>query len=121
MTRQNLFLALKKRTRITLRSHKLSGNLKGTLNLFNFSEFHIENYDDLCEDFSKIEKIFCLRYSSLKVSFLILLNLLTAFIINLFIVWYPSLKLFLIYKICDISKAEFVGIYGSGNYNYDFY
>jgi hypothetical protein len=79
-----------------------------------FSEFRVENYDDLCEYFSKIEKVICLRNSVPKILLLILLNFFTAFIINLFIVWCPSLKLMFIYSKCSQQEAKFVGIHGSG-------
>ena len=82
-----------------------------------FSEFRVENYDDLCEDFSKIKKIICLKYSYAKITALIFFNLLTAFLINLFIVWFPSLKLNFIYSKCPQREATFVGIYGLGKNN----
>ncbi len=80
-----------------------------------FSEFRVEDYDELCEDFSKIDKVVCLKYSYFKIFCFCLLNLLTAFIINLFIVWYPFLKLNFVYSSCSLKDAKFVGVYGRGN------
>jgi len=42
------------------------------------------------------------------------MNLITAFLINLFIVWYPRLKMVFIYSKTTIKNGKFVGIYGLG-------
>ncbi len=68
----------------------------------------------MCEDFSKIDKIVSINYSTIKISFFVLLNILTAFIINLVIVWYPKLKLIFLYSESPLSKAKYVGIFGAG-------
>jgi hypothetical protein len=68
----------------------------------------------MCEEIAKIEKLIPLRYSMPKLTLLVLFNIITAFIIDLLIVWFPSLKLLLIYSQCSIEEAEFIAIYGRG-------
>jgi hypothetical protein len=110
-TRRSIFLRTSETQLLLMTICKAKGNF-----FINFlsSEFRVEDYDDLCEDFSKIDKVVCLKYSCFKIFCLSLLNLLTVFIINLFIVWYPSLKLSLIYSTCSLKEAKFVGVYGRG-------
>lgn len=82
----------------------------------NFSVFYVNDYDESCEEFSKIEKLEIINYSPMKIILFLLLNLLTAFLINLFIVWYPKLKMVFIYSKTSMNKGKFVGIYGIGNF-----
>lgn len=44
---------------------------------------------------------------------LVILNILTVFIIDLLIVWYPKLKLYLIYSEASLKNGKYVGIYGT--------
>ncbi len=100
---------LEKSSNLNLRNIQLDINQK---------EFIIAQYDEMCEDFSKIDKIVCLRLSKIKIVFYILLNILTLCIINLFLLWFPSLRLIFLYSKCKLSEAKYVGIYGSDSYFY---
>jgi len=77
--------------------------------------FEVKEYDESCEDFSKIEKVIVVNYSKPKLILFLLVNFLTAFTINLFVIWYPKMKFYFIYSEADINEGEFVAIYGSGN------
>lgn len=77
-------------------------------------QYIVEEYDDMCEEISKIEKLIPLKYDKMRLAILVILNILSVFIINLFIVWFPSLKLLFIYSICSIEEAEFIAVYGRG-------
>lgn len=81
----------------------------------NKSEFIIAQYDEVCEDFSKIEKLVCIEYSIIKILLYIILNIMTLLAINLLVFWYPEYKLYFFYSKCSLSKARYVGIFGSDN------
>jgi hypothetical protein len=68
----------------------------------------------MCEDISKIGKILTLDISYLKLGFLIFLNIITAFTVNLFLIWFPKLKLYLVYSRSPIGIARYVGIFANG-------
>ncbi len=87
----------------------------------NFSVFNVKEYDESCEEYSKIEKILILNYSIPKLILFVFLNIITAFLINFLIIWYPKLKLFFYYSIVEVSKGRFVGIYALGNINMDLF
>ena len=72
----------------------------------------MQEYDLSCDDFSKIEKIQSLQRNSCKLFFFIVLSVLTLGLANLFMVWFPKLKLFFIYSLCDVEKATYFGIFG---------
>lgn len=74
----------------------------------------INEYDESCEEFSRIEKVYILNYSKPKLILFALFNIITVFLINLFIVWYPKLKLYFIYSKVQVKDGQFVGIFGSG-------
>ena len=76
-------------------------------------EYTITSYDEHCEEYSRIEKIVPLRKSNCKFTLLIILNVCTVCLIDLFIMWFPTIKLYLIYSVCELKDATFVGIYGS--------
>lgn len=78
------------------------------------SVFEVKEYDESCEDFSKIEKVIILKYSIPKLILFLLINFFTAFIINLIVIWYPELQFYFIYSEADINEGEFAAIYGSG-------
>ena len=77
------------------------------------SEYLISSYDEHCEEYSRIEKIVPLRKSNCKFTLLIILNICTVCLIDLFIMWFPTIKLYLIYSVCELKDATYVGIYGS--------
>ena len=74
--------------------------------------FTIDQYDELCEEHFKMDKIVTLDYSRCKIFLYICLNICTGFLINLFMEWWTVLKLKLLYKKVPIERAKFVGIYG---------
>ena len=76
--------------------------------------FIVEDYDEVCEEFSKIQEIISIRYSKPKIILFCFLNLFTAFLISLVIVWFPKLKILFLYNQCSIYEAKFVGIFGTG-------
>ena len=69
----------------------------------------------MCEEISKIEKIVPIEINRIKIVMLFFLNLITCFLISLFIVWYPKLKLIFIYSVAKLEKAKLLAIYGKGN------
>jgi cation-transporting ATPase 13A2 len=68
----------------------------------------------MCEEISKINKVVLIKVSYIKICFLILLNLISAFMVNLFLIWFSKLKLFLIYSHCPVYEANYVAIFGKG-------
>lgn len=85
------------------------------------SVLEVKEYDQSCEDFSKIEKIIIINYSKPKLILFALINFFTAFIINLIVIWYPELQFYFIYSEADVNEGEFVAIYGSGMNNIFFF
>ncbi len=68
----------------------------------------------MCTDLLKTETIKTIKFSTCKILLYILLNLITAFLINLFIYWFPKLKLIFLYSECRVTEAKYVAIYGTG-------
>ena len=92
----------------------LSGSNKGSKNLFRSNKntrFNVNEYDQSCEDHSKINKILTLKYSPIKFVFYIVFNILTFGIVNLIIIWFPTLQLDILYDEVNINKASYVGIF----------
>lgn len=67
---------------------------------------YVENYNPKCENHTKIDKIFYIEFSPFRIFLFILLNLVTAFIINLIAVWWPKLQYYLFYRVCSIENAS---------------
>ncbi len=78
------------------------------------SVLEVKEYDESCEDFSKIEKVIILNYSTQKLIIFLIINFFTAFLINLIVIWYPELQFYFIYSEADVNEGDFVAIYGSG-------
>ena len=78
-------------------------------------EQFVDKYDEMCEEHSKIIKIESLSYSEIKIFFLIVCSILTCFLIDLLIIWFPKLKRYFIYKNVPLKEAKFIGIYGTDN------
>ena len=78
-------------------------------------DYKITSYPDNCEEFSRINKIIPLKKNCCKFTILIILDIITVFIINLFIAWFPQLNLYLIYDIVPLSEATCIGVYGKDN------
>jgi hypothetical protein len=91
-------------------------NLNSKDNLI-ISVFEVKEYDENCEDFSKIEKVILLNYSKPKLILFFMINILTAFFINLLVIWYPELRFYFIYSEAGVNEGDFVAIYGLGKNN----
>ncbi len=77
----------------------------------------VNDYDDSCEDFSKIKKILSLRVNCFKKFFYLLFSIFTLGIFNLIVVWFPKIKLTLFYSLCKIEHATHFAIFGmDGNF-----
>ena len=79
------------------------------------TEFEVSSYSSECEDYNQINKILAMKKTTGKLVIFILANIFTVGIINLFVAWFPNLKLYLIYTICVLEEAEYIGIYGKDN------
>jgi hypothetical protein len=88
--------------------------LQGSTYKLNLSEFTIESYDEMCEEIAMVNRIITLDISYPKIALLIFLNILTALSINLFLIWFPKLKLYLLYSTSPIEKAKYVGLFAKG-------
>ena len=93
---------------IKIQKKKSNSNIK-----LNENEFLVSNFDERCEDYSRIEKIIPLQRNKMKFSLFIFLNIITIGITYLITIWFPKLKLFLVYSKTIIENADFVGIYGT--------
>ena len=74
--------------------------------------FTVSSYADVCEDYSMIKKIIPISYSYIKIFFFSILSILSLFIFNLLIVWFPRLKLIFIYAQVPLQNASFVAVIG---------
>ena len=92
-------------------SESLLDNNKNNSKCSTKNEFIVKDYDDSCEEFSKIEKILSLRTNSLKYSLFILCSIITVGMVNLIVAWFPILKKYLIYSSCEVEKASHFGIF----------
>ena len=90
-------------------NNKKSKNYK----ISNEYEQYVDNYDEMCEEHTKIIKVQSLSYSQIGIFFLIILSILTCFLIDLLLIWFPKLKLYLIYKKVILKDAQFIVIYGT--------
>ena len=76
-------------------------------------EYYVSSYDVKCEEHLKIEKLIPLVKNNFKYSIYIALNIITCFLINILIQWYPTLLLYIYYSKSTLEKATHVGIYCS--------
>lgn len=76
--------------------------------------YFVNEFDENCEEHSRIKKIVCLKFDTFKITLFVILNILTAGLISLFTVWFPSLQLCFIYKQTSIKEATKILIYGTG-------
>ena len=76
-------------------------------------EQFIDTYDEMCEEHTKIIKVQTLSYSSIRIFYLIILSILSCFLIDLFLIWFPKLQLYLIYKNVSLKDAQFIVIFGT--------
>jgi len=78
-------------------------------------EYYISQYDDMCEDYAKIEKLLPVKINYPLFIIYIFLNIITLGIFSLFFIWFPSLKLIFIYKPCVLSQAKYIAVYGNND------
>ncbi|MCQ2820347.1 MAG: hypothetical protein MJ252_24025, partial [archaeon] len=76
-------------------------------------ELLVDEFDAKCEKHFRMKKVVPLEWSTCKIILFVLLNICTAGLINLVIVWFPKIELGLKYSKCDIKQAVKMGIYGS--------
>lgn len=75
------------------------------------SEVLIEKYNSKCEEHAKINKLYLVSHSYIKIFFFVIMNIITVGIINLCISWFPNLNMVFLYKkVKTIKEAEFVFI-----------
>ena len=79
---------------------------------FNNKIYYIKKYSDNSEKHTHIKKIIPLHMTPFKRTLYIFLNIITCGIINLFMKWFPSLKVYLRYNVTNLLKAKYIGIYG---------
>ena len=92
------------------------GSVKLLNNTLNKHELSVTNYDPMCEDHAKIEKITPIIYSYIKLALFIQLyffSISIGFISSLCVIWFPKLRLYLFYKIVNIKSARFVAVKGT--------
>ena len=71
------------------------------------TEFEVSSYSSECEDYNQINKILAMKKTTGKLVIFILANIFTVGIINLFVAWFPNLKLYLIYLFqCNIRSFQ---------------
>ena len=101
---------------------KNENKLEINTNQFNYLDsmlsYTVSDYDENCEEHFKINNIIPIKKDNLKFIFFIFLNIITCFVINLIIIWFPILKLKLIYSHVPLSKATYVYISCKDGENY---
>ena len=77
------------------------------------NEYFVNSYNINCEEHLKIQKLIPLIKNKFKYCFFILLNIITFFLINIIIQWYPTILLYIYYSKSTLEKATHIGIYCS--------
>ena len=77
------------------------------------NEYFVNSYNINCEEHLKIQKIVPLIKNKFKYCIFIFLNIITFFLINIFIQWYPTILLYIYYSKSTLEKATHIGIYCS--------
>ena len=76
-------------------------------------EYFVSSYNINCEEHLKIQKLIPLIKNKFKYCIFIFLNIITCFIINIIIQWYPTILLYIYYSKSTLDKATHIGIYCS--------
>ena len=76
-------------------------------------DLFVRNHSNKCENHLQIKKIIPIKKNILKYIFYIFLNIITIGIINLVLIWFPNLNLYLYYSETIIEDAEFFAIFGN--------
>ena len=74
-------------------------------------EYHVDKYDELCEEHFRIIKIVPLKKSIDKIILNIFLNIITIFTINYFYGFSDKFKKKFVYSECNLENCEILGIY----------
>ena len=78
----------------------------------NYKIYYVNKYSENSEEYTHIKKIIPLQITPLKRCIYITLNILSFGIINLFMKWFPVLKIYFRYNVTNLMKASYLGIYG---------
>ena len=78
----------------------------------NYKIYYVNKYSENSEEYTHIKKIIPLQITPLKRCIYITLNILSFGIINLFMKWFPVLKIYFRYNVTNLTKASYLGIYG---------
>ena len=78
----------------------------------NNNIYYVSKYSENSEEYTHIKKIIPLKMTTLKRIIYITLNILTCGIINLFMRWFPALKIYFRYNVVNLLNATYLGIYG---------
>ena len=89
-------------------------------NIIINNEYYVSSYDIKCEEHLKIQKLIPLVKNNLKYCVYIFLNIITFFLINIIIQWYPTILLYIYYSKSTLEKATHLGIYCSKESDYEF-
>ena len=81
--------------------------------LVNNNEYFVSSYNINCEEHLKIQKLIPLIKNKFKYCIFIFLNIITFFLINIIIQWYPTILLYIYYSKSSLEKATHIGIYCS--------
>ena len=75
-------------------------------------DLFVRNYSNKCENHLQIKKVIPIKKNILKFILYILLNIISIGIINLILIWFPNLNLYLYYSETIIEDAELLAIFG---------
>ena len=81
----------------------------------NQKSYKVSKFANNCEEHNQISFILPLKKSTPKFVLYIFLNIITLGIINLFIVWFPILNLYIYYQVTTLDEATHFGIFSKDN------
>ena len=81
----------------------------------NQKSYKVDKYANNCEEHNQISFILPLIKSTPKFILYIIFNIFTVGIVNLFIVWFPILNLYLYYRVTTLDEATHFGIFSKDN------
>ena len=81
------------------------------------AKYHIEKFDELCEEHFRINDIVPLKRTKCDIFILILLNIFTVGIINLLFNWFPNIQI-IGYTKASLNDSFYLGIYCKDGYLY---
>ena len=78
----------------------------------DYKIYYVTKFSENSEEYTHIKKIIPLQITPLKRFIYITLNIISFGIINLFMKWFPVLKIYFRYNVTNLMKASYLGIYG---------